>query len=137
MELEEFAGIRHIFHQQPEFSENEINTAILIEKNLKSFFPTFIHTNIGGYGIIAEYIFSEKGPVLLFRADTDAVAVTETLPLDYVSQKPGISHKCGHDGHTTILLAFADLLHRFPLKQGRILLLFNQPKRQARELPKY
>lgn len=130
MELEKFAGIRHIFHQQPELSENEINTAILIERNLKSFFPILIHTNIGGYGIIAEYVFSEKGPVLLFRADTDAVAVTETLPLDYVSQNPGISHKCGHDGHTTILLAFADLLHRFPLKQGRILLLF-QPAEET------
>ena len=73
---------------------------------------------------MAEYSFPGEGPTLLFRADIDAVAIAEKSPLPYCSENPGVAHKCGHDGHTTMLLMLAGLLHEHPLERGRILLLF-------------
>ncbi len=75
-------------------------------------------------GLVAEYSFPGEGPTLLFRADIDAVAIAEKSPLPYCSENPGVAHKCGHDGHTTMLLMLAGLLHEHPLERGRILLLF-------------
>ena len=54
----------------------------------------------------------------------DAVAVQEPDDMLYHSQNPGVAHKCGHDGHTTILLRFAQMLSEHPLTKGRVLLLF-------------
>ena len=54
----------------------------------------------------------------------DAVAVQEPDDIPHHSQTPGVAHKCGHDGHTTILLRFARMLSERPLPKGRVLLLF-------------
>ena len=126
-----FDFIRHQLHQQPELSGKEQDTARFIERTIRLFHPTKLIRSIGGYGLLAEYFFSEEGPTLLFRADIDAVAIDESEEqMPYHSLTPGVSHKCGHDGHTTILLRFAQMLHEQPLKQGRILLLF-QPAEET------
>lgn len=130
MKAQEFYNLREDFHQHPELSGQEMRTASKIVEVLKELRPTQIHTHIGGHGVIAEYTFSPQGPTLLFRADIDAVAINETLPCPYHSVNPGVSHKCGHDGHTTILVATAHLLHQHPLKRGRVLLLF-QPAEET------
>ena len=132
METEKFYRYREEFHRYPELSGQEIRTAARIKEILTTYSPTNIHTGIGGNGVVAEFCFPGNGPVLLFRADTDAVVIEEHTNLSYRSENPGISHKCGHDGHTTILLAFAELLHRQPLNRGRVLLLF-QPSEENGE----
>lgn len=130
MQTEELYSLREDFHQHPELSGLEIRTASKIVEVLKELGTTQIHTHIGGHGVIAEYVFSSEGPTILFRADIDAVAVNETQSCFYNSDNPGVSHKCGHDGHTAILLAMANLLHQFPLKKGKVLLLF-QPAEET------
>lgn len=130
MQPEEFYRLREEFHRHPELSGVEEHTASRIVEVLKQAAPTRIHSHIGGHGVIAEYIFSTEGPTILFRADIDAVAINESLPGNHCSVNAGVSHKCGHDGHTTILLALADLLHEHPLKRGRIILLF-QPAEET------
>ncbi len=65
------------------------------------------------------------GPTVLVRADMDALPIQEENEVDYASQTPGIMHACGHDGHTTIALAVAELLseHRDQIA-GRVKFVF-------------
>lgn len=119
-----FYQIRRELHRHPELSGHEAQTARFIEDKLQAFHPTKVIRHVGGHGLLVEYFFSEDGPTLLFRADMDAVAVQESEDIPYYSQNPGVAHKCGHDGHTTILLRFAQMLSERPLPKGRVLLLF-------------
>mgnify|MGYP000263001134 FL=1 len=124
MQKDTFYQIRRELHQHPELSGHEAQTARFVEDKLQAFNPTKIIRHVGGHGLLVEYFFSEDGPTVLFRADMDAVAVQEPDDIPHHSQTPGVAHKCGHDGHTTILLRFARMLSERPLPKGRVLLLF-------------
>ena len=124
MQSNTFYQIRRELHQHPELSGHEAQTVRFVEDKLQAFNPTKVIRHVGGHGLLVEYFFSEDGPTLLFRADMDAVAVQEPDDMPYHSQNPGVAHKCGHDGHTTILLRFAQMLSEHPLTKGRVLLLF-------------
>ena len=124
MQKDTFYQIRRELHQHPELSGHEARTARFIEDKLQVFHPTKVIRHVGGHGLLVEYFFSEDGPTVLFRADMDAVAVQEPDDIPHHSQTPGVAHKCGHDGHTTILLRFARMLSERPLPKGRVLLLF-------------
>lgn len=124
MQKDTFYQIRRELHQHPELSGHEVLTARFVEDKLQAFHPTKVIRHVGGHGLLVEYFFSEDGPTILFRADMDAVAVQEPDDIPHHSQTPGVAHKCGHDGHTTILLRFARMLSEHPLTKGRVLLLF-------------
>ena len=124
MQKDTFYQIRRELHQHPELSGHEARTARFVEDKLQAFHPTKVIRHVGGHGLLVEYFFSEDGPTVLFRADMDAVAVQEPDDIPHHSQTPGVAHKCGHDGHTTILLRFARMLAERPLPKGRVLLLF-------------
>ncbi len=124
MQKDTFYQIRRELHQHPELSGHEARTARFVEDKLQAFHPTKVIRHVGGHGLLVEYFFSEDGPTVLFRADMDAVAVQEPDDIPHHSQTPGVAHKCGHDGHTTILLRFAQMLSERPLPKGRVLLLF-------------
>lgn len=115
--------VRHQLHRLAEPSGEERKTQQFIIDTLASFKPTRIHTFANSYNVVAEYDFGGDH-TLLFRADFDAVRINEELNTDYQSLTKGVSHKCGHDGHTTMLLGLAQKLHKQPLGKGRILLLF-------------
>ena len=124
MQKDTFYQIRRELHQHPELSGHEARTARFVEDKLQAFHPTKVIRHVGGHGLLVEYFFSEDGPTVLVRADMDAVAVQEPDDIPHHSQTPGVAHKCGHDGHTTILLRFARMLSERPLPKGRVLLLF-------------
>lgn len=124
MDRNKFYRIREELHRHPELSGQEKHTIQYIRQVLQEFQPSRIHPLEKGHGLVAEYSFPGEGLTLLFRADIDAVAIAEKSPLPYCSENPGVAHKCGHDGHTTMLLMLAGLLHEHPLERGRILLLF-------------
>ncbi|HCG2964085.1 amidohydrolase [Corynebacterium striatum] len=95
---------RHI-HRHPETSNNEVETTNFIARTLKEYglqpqrFPeTGLMVDIGPD--------TELGR-LAFRADIDALPVTEVTGLEYASENPGTMHACGHDVHTTIALGLA------------------------------
>ncbi len=119
-----YSETRHHLHALAEASGKEIKTAEAILHWLKEFVPTEIHTFPDSRNIIAVFDSGMEGPTLLLRGDMDAVGVNEHLNLPYGSKTPGYSHKCGHDGHTTILLGVAEQLHLNPPKKGKILLFF-------------
>ena len=105
--------LRHQFHQLAEISGREEKTHTLILENLREMNPSQIFTFQDNYNILAEFKFSEKGKTILFRADFDALNIDETLDIPYQSNCEGVSHKCGHDGHTVILLTLAHYFSYF------------------------
>jgi len=118
------AEIRHTLHRLAEPSGCEVQTKTYIMQQLKTLQPAAVHTFDNSRNILAVYDSGQAGRTLLFRGDFDAVRVDETIEVPYASQTPGVSHKCGHDGHATILLGLAAKLNAQPLRSGRVLLLF-------------
>lgn len=107
---EVIAWRRHI-HRHPETSSNEVETTNFIARRLEEYglnpqrFPqTGLMVDIGPD--------TEQGR-LAFRADIDALPVTEVTGLEYTSENPGAMHACGHDVHTTIALGLACALADF------------------------
>lgn len=115
---------RRKLHAHPEVSGKEFKTARRIVKFLKACKPTQLETGVGGNGIIAIWDSGNTGKSLVFRAELDALPISEINESDYASKNKGVSHKCGHDGHSTILCGMAEYLgHHLPEK-GKIVLIF-------------
>lgn len=116
--------LRHELHRFPELSGKEKQTARRIVRFLKPLKPDLLVEKLGGHGVLAVYDSGQPGPEVLFRADIDALPINELNELDYQSETPGVSHKCGHDGHSAILAGLAAYIAgNRPLK-GKVLLLF-------------
>lgn len=95
------------FHRHPELGLKEHETSARIASELGAL-GYEIH-KIGGTGIVG-VLANGAGPVVLARADMDALPVTEDTGLEYSSTVPGVMHACGHDMHMATLLGAAKLL---------------------------
>lgn len=95
-------------HQNPELSHHEQRTAEKIAEKLREFDCELI-TGIGGFGMAAIFRSESPGPVVLMRADFDALPVKEETGVDYASTN-GNMHACGHDMHATSLLGACAVL---------------------------
>ena len=93
--------LRHILHQNPETSLKEFNTTKLIIESIKSISKDLKILTPLNTGLICEYRVN-SGSYLLFRADIDALPITEKSSSQF-SSKNGFMHACGHDVHTAIL----------------------------------
>ncbi len=130
--LEELNKFRQTLHQYPELSGNEAKTADRIAKRLRTLRPDALLENVGGHGVVAIFRSAVPGPSILVRTDMDALPIQEKTNLDYASVYPGIAHLCGHDGHSTIGLALAELLHQEGLACGEVLILFQPSEENGR-----
>lgn len=109
------------YHANPELSNQEVNTAAHIAEQLRAISSDLIiKTGIGGHGLAA-YLHNGSGPIVLLRADIDALPVLELTGLSYASTKrmkdadgviKPVMHACGHDMHIVCLLGAAKLLVR-------------------------
>ncbi|WP_172194880.1 M20 family metallopeptidase [Saccharibacillus qingshengii] len=115
---------RRYLHRNPELSYGEKETAAFVADKLESF-GIEVRRNIGGHGLIGTVRGSLPGRTIALRADMDALPIWEESRAEYVSQRDGIMHACGHDGHTAALLAVARYFaeHR-PTLRGEVRLLF-------------
>ncbi|WP_271273326.1 amidohydrolase [Aliamphritea hakodatensis] len=124
--------IRHRLHQHPELSGNELATARFVTSRLQQLKPDRLYTDIGGYGVAACFDSPHPGPVVLFRAELDALPINEINTFAHRSVTPGVSHKCGHDGHMTILLSLASYIADNQPERGTAIVLF-QPAEETGE----
>ena len=111
--------LRHSLHQHPGLSGNEFFAHDLIVDFLGRYCNADkLYDHVGGYGVIAVWGSRPAAPTVAFRADIDA------LP---------IGHRCGHDGHTAILLRLAQLLseHRAQLLERSNVILIFQPEEET------
>ena len=127
---ETLMNLRRELHRFPELSGNEKQTAGRIAKFLKPLKPDLILEKLGGHGVLAVFSSGQPGPEVLFRADTDALPISETTNVDYRSVQSGVSHKCGHDGHSAILAGLAAHISANRPQKGKYLLLF-QPAEET------
>lgn len=129
MNLDKIIKLRHKLHQHPELSGNEVNTNDILNKFLIGYSPAKIINNIGGYGVAAIYEGKFPGDTVIYRADIDALPIDEEIGYSYNSKIKGISHKCGHDGHTATIASLALYFNKNPIRKGKAVLIF-QPSEE-------
>ena len=132
LNLEELIEFRKDLHRNPELSGKEMNTSKKILDFVKRFNPDEIITHIAGNG--AAFIFkgNKEGKTILFRSELDALPITEQNSFEYKSRVENVSHKCGHDGHMTILSGLASILKDEKPDKGKVIILF-QPAEETGE----
>lgn len=116
-------SLRHKLNKNAELSGQEKNTNKIINNFLEKTNPDVHYRNVGGYGIIVIYKGVEEGKNILLRADIDGLNI------------PGgsqFSHRCGHDGHATILCGLAMRYGKKRPAKGDVILLF-QPAEETGE----
>lgn len=123
------AKIRRFIHEHPEVSGEEYKTVAFILNELKKMGITCLEVENGG---VLGFINGRPGKTVLLRADIDALPIQEDLcnlrgPKVSVSRIPGVSHACGHDAHTAMLLTEAKILqaHKSELP-GSVVLCFER-----------
>lgn len=130
--LPELEEIYKDLHQNPELSMEEFRTAKIAADYLTQY-QFEVSTGIGVTGVVG-VLRNDEGPVVMLRADMDALPVTEATGLPYASTKiardengveVGVSHMCGHDLHVSWLMGIARLFsERRDLWKGTILAVF-------------
>ena len=105
--FDELVSIRRYLHIHPELGFREFATAELVESTLgRLSIPTGRVAETGVVGTLKK----GEGPVVVLRADMDALPVREESGETFSSKTDGVMHACGHDLHTTMLLGAAHLL---------------------------
>ncbi len=123
--LEYMTEVRRRLHRIPELSLQEKETAAFIRRQLTELGYTPV--SIADTGTYADFIVDPAKPWLLFRADIDALPVTEETGLPFASEHPGKMHACGHDGHVSMLLGAARAFRLGELKSSYNLRFAFQP----------
>ncbi|MDT8451836.1 MAG: N(2)-acetyl-L-2,4-diaminobutanoate deacetylase DoeB2 [Gammaproteobacteria bacterium] len=127
--VEQSVKLRHWFHRHPELTWEERHTAARIREQLSAWQIPW--RACAEHGTVATLAPQAAGEHLAFRADMDALPITEKLTLDYCSNEPGKMHACGHDGHMAALLGAAAWFKQQEAQlQGPITLLF-QPAEEG------
>nr|WP_235537857.1 amidohydrolase [Sediminicola sp. YIK13] len=110
---------RRDFHQHPELSNREYKTAEKIAAHLKSL-GIEVQTGVAKTGVVGILKGNLPGKVVALRADIDALPVVErndlpyksTVTAEFLGEKVGVMHACGHDTHTAILMGVAEVLSK-------------------------
>ena len=131
LDIKELIELRHELHRYPEISGEEERTSQRIIKFLENTKPTEI-VKFRRFGLAAVFDSGTEGPTVLLRADMDALPIQEINRFKHRSKVEGVSHKCGHDGHSTILCGVASWLAEKRPEKGKVVLLF-QPAEETGE----
>lgn len=125
-------------HQNPELSFQEFKTSAIIANELKNL-GFKVTTGIGGTGVVG-VLKNGEGPVVMYRADMDALPMEEKNNLPYASKVMGktedgtishVSHMCGHDAHVAWLIGMARVMSSMKDKWSGTLVLVGQPAEEV------
>lgn len=129
---------RRHFHQYPELSNREVNTAKYISERLKEM--NIEHeTGVAHHGVVGVIQGGQAGPTVGLRADIDGLPVIERVDIpfaskektNYLGEDVGTMHACGHDTHIAMLLGAAKLLKAKEKQlKGKVVLIF-QPAEEG------
>lgn len=129
---------RRDFHSNPELGNQEIRSADIISKYLKSL-GFEVKTGVAKTGVVGILKGGKPGPVVALRADMDGLPVKERVDVPFSSkvkaqfngQQVDVMHACGHDSHMAILMGVAQVLatHKNDLK-GTVKFIF-QPAEEG------
>ena len=108
---------RRDIHQHPELGDQETRTSGIVAEHLRSL-GLEVRTGVARTGVVAVLKGAKPGPTVALRADMDALPVKEPKGLPFASVAKGrhlgkevdVMHACGHDAHTAILMATAEVL---------------------------
>lgn len=108
--VDELIAVRRDLHQHPELGFEETRTSGIVADRLRAL-GLEPRTQVGRTGVLAR-IRGGAAPAgrrrtVLLRADMDALPIQEANDVPYRSRHDGRMHACGHDCHTSILLAVA------------------------------
>jgi amidohydrolase len=97
---------RRYLHQNPELSYQEEKTSAFVASLLREW-GVEVRERVGGYGVVATIRGTASNSVatVALRADMDALPIQDEKDCEYRSQVPQTMHACGHDAHTSSLLA--------------------------------
>ncbi|MEA1876350.1 MAG: amidohydrolase [Bacteroidota bacterium] len=123
--------IRHQLHQNPELANKEIKTAERVSAFMSKLKPDEL-IDVSKTGKLFVFDSKREGKTSVFRADMDALPISEESNLEYISLNNGIAHSCGHDGHMTIVLGLAEKIANNRPKTGKVVLLF-QPAEESEQ----
>lgn len=124
-----YAQIRRDIHAHPELAYAEHRTADLVARHLEAL-GIETHRGIGGTGVVGVLRAGKGSRAIGLRADMDALPMQEHNEFAHRSTHDGCMHACGHDGHTTMLLAAAEALAKHPDFDGTVYLVF-QPAEEG------
>jgi metal-dependent amidase/aminoacylase/carboxypeptidase family protein len=134
---EKLVAWRRDIHQHPELGDQETRTSQLVADHLHSL-GLEVRTKIARNGVVGILKGGKPGPIVALRADMDALAVKEPEGLPFASKAKAtvhgkevdVMHACGHDAHTAMLMAAAEVLAG--LKKdipGTVMFIFNPPRK--------
>jgi amidohydrolase len=115
---------RHL-HAHPELAFAEFETTSFLEQRLRGLGPRRLPT---GTGLVVDV--GSGDPVVVLRADIDALPLPDLKDVPYASTREGLCHACGHDVHTTVVLGVALALAELGALPGRVRCIF-QPAEET------
>lgn len=131
---DDLVALRRDLHRHPELSHHEARTASVVATQLQAL-GLVPRTGVAGHGVVADVVGAHPGPMLLYRADMDALPIQEVAGRAHASQNPGVMHACGHDVHTTIGMGVAAAIQdRVGELHGTVRFVF-QPAEEAAPPP--
>src|SRR6266704_1612395 len=110
----DMVALRRDLHEHPELAFEEVRTSGIVAQRLRSF-GLEVQTGVAKTGVVGLLRGEAGNPgakTIAIRADMDALPIHELNEIDYRSTVDGKMHACGHDGHTSIALAVADILSK-------------------------
>ena len=105
-DVDDLIAVRRDLHQNPELGFEEVRTSGVVAARLRAL-GLEPRTGVGRTGVLARIRGANPGRTVLLRADMDALPIHEENETPYRSRSDGKMHACGHDCHTSILLAVA------------------------------
>ena len=130
--------LRRSFHQFPELSNREFETAKKIAQIMTQL-GFKVETGIAHTGVVAVMDTGRPGPTVGLRADMDALPITEDTGLpfastakgEYLGEEVGVMHACGHDAHMAMLIGAASVINKMKDKlSGKVVFIF-QPAEEG------